>query len=191
MELESIILSSVRIVSALSMILFLVFAIQKKPKAWMFLFTCFLLKSVLHFYLKLPTSGGAQFIFSLMSLHGYFVWKKDNNSSAVVQSWPLPMHFILNGLGLVILGALIISYTKSSNPLIYLETIIATYIIFGIYTLSHKLLGSWVYWCISFLCMIVYFGKMHMLFNISISTVFLLLSIFAYYKWDYTTAKKY
>ena len=190
MELELISLYGLKFIAGISMIFFILLASSNNQKSWIFLVLFFSVKAVLHLYLKLPTSAGAQIFFIILAVYGWFKWNSEPENPEIIQSWPLPLHLILNALSLLILGVMMISYTKSSNPLIYLEVITAIYIIFGIYTLSHRLLGSWVYWCISFISSIVYFSRTEMYYNIVLSTIFLLFSIYAYFKWELKLKKR-
>jgi nicotinamide mononucleotide transporter len=138
------------------------------------------------FFAKLYADMGINFVYFVMSVYGWFMWsRKDDSKPLLPIRWCTRKEHLFSAAMLIVfflaLSYFLSNYTDSNVPII--DSATTSIFIVGMWLMARKKIENWIYWIIGDLISIpLYFYKDLALTSIQF-TVFLVLAIMGFIEW--------
>lgn len=138
------------------------------------------------FFAKLYADMGINFVYFVMSVYGWVMWSRKNDSRpALPIRWCTKKEHLLSGIMLIVffglLSYFLTNYTDSNVPII--DSATTSIFIVGMWLMARKKIENWIYWIIGDVISIPLYFYKELAFTSIQFTVFLVLAIMGYLEW--------
>ena len=164
-------------------LLYIILASLEKIWCWLFGLISVILYMFIFLHGDLYGQFALQFFYLIMSVYGFFMWKKPDKTK--IKEWPIWFHLLIIFLGSIlslILGFIFSEYTNSAHP--SLDALITIFSLFATIMVTKKILENWLYWILLDILLCYLCFSISSYVAASQFIIFTIIAIFGYFSWN-------
>ena len=160
--------------------------IKQNVLCWLFALLGTLLYIYIFFDAKLYADAFLQFYYLIMTIYGWYYWKKGGNNKQELKvsqfnKIQLLVILIVITLGTIITGYILLNYTDDPYP--YGDAFTTVGAIIGTWMMARKKIENWLIWIVvDAVCVIIYYKK-GLYPTTILYSVFTIMATLGYIKW--------
>ncbi len=159
-------------------------AARQNSWCWLCAFLSTAIYTYLFWQVTLPFQSLLNFFYMIMAIYGYYQWKKGQQTSSGVQSWPWFWHMaIVPTLLLAGWGLASVASGQFNNEFLWLDACIQVLSVVTTFMVAHKVLQNWVYWFFINLASAYLYAQSGLILSACLFTGYVGFSVYGYWQW--------